>query len=57
MTIYNKTLFFIGAIIFLSIFVYTAVKTVGDDFYYDVIMVVGIIIMLLGLKKPKEIKP
>jgi len=57
MTIYNKTLFFIGAIIFLSIFIYTAVKTVSDDFYYDVVMVVGIIIMILGLKKPKEIKP
>jgi len=57
MTIYNKTLFFIGAIIFLSIFVYTAVKTVSDDFYYDVVMVVGIVIMILGLKKPKEVKP
>lgn len=55
MTIYNKTLFFIGAIIFLSIFIYTAVKGV-DNYYYDVIMVVGIVIMLLGLKKPKEIK-
>jgi hypothetical protein len=57
MTIYNKPLFFIGAIIFLSIFVYTAVRSVSDDFYYDVIMVVGIIIMILGLKKPKEVKP
>ena len=56
MTIYNKTLFFIGAIIFLSIFIYTAVRGV-DNYYYDVIMVVGIVIMLLGLKKPKEIKP
>jgi len=56
MTIYNKTLFFIGALIFLSIFIYTAVKGV-DNYYYDVVMVVGIVIMLLGLKKPKEIKP
>ena len=56
MTIYNKTLFFIGAIIFLSIFVYTAVRGV-DNYYYDLVMVVGIIIMILGLKKPKEIKP
>jgi hypothetical protein len=55
MTICNKTLFFIGAIIFLSVFIYTAVKGV-DNFYYDVAMVLGIAIMLLGLKKPNEIK-
>jgi uncharacterized membrane protein YiaA len=57
MTIYNKTLFFTGAIIFLSIFVYTAVKTVSDNFYYDLAMVVGILIMILGLRKPREVKP
>jgi hypothetical protein len=56
MTIYNKTLFFIGAIIFISIFIYTAIRGV-DNFYYDLVMVLGIGIMLLGLKKPKEIKP
>jgi len=56
MTIYKKTIFFIGAIIFISIFIYTAITGV-DNFYYDVVMVVGIVIMILGLKKPKEVKP
>jgi len=55
MKIYNKTFMYTGGIIFFLAAWYPSIAGLHDNIYFDLMMVAGIILMLLGLKKPKEI--
>jgi|GEM_PF-6114675 len=55
MKIYNKTFMYTGGIIFFFAAWYPSIAGLHDNIYFDLMMVAGIMLMLLGLKKPKEI--
>jgi hypothetical membrane protein len=53
--IYNKPVFYIGAIL-LFIGTYLDNTNKADNLYVWILLISGLLLMLLGFKKPKESK-